>query len=831
VPNVSKVDQLYAALPGYLNAKTNKNWSALVNAIGQSDENIAKLVAAVRQQFFVKTASRPYLDRLAANSNVSRPKFLGMDDPTFQRYIPILSYQPKQVKSIIDQLLNIFFNEESTTAYVVSGQGENYSFRDGWELQWLVDGINQENVVFHASDFLNITSASAAEVAAAINRQTVYSYAVPYYDNLTKNTYIELFTNTIGSKGSIMIQGGRANIALQFNGFNINSGNGTNTQWTVSKVGQTTTFTHTGGSSPNISGLQVGDIVIINLPGNIGSFKIIKVNPANDAIVFNNLFATVGVTTQTDATQVKFFTPNKYVAFTNTRRAMTWETKSDQIVVEMPASPPVVKRSLMGSTHLNGAVSQMSTYNSGSSITLANADSFPNAGQFIIQPVNQIQNYITTPTENDVAITTIVGRLIGAPQKYTYTSRTALSTTGDITSGSVQIINLATTAGIAIGQNIKMVGIPAYSTVESIVGNTVNMTYPATDTFAGGNISFLGNTLTGISPNLPLLSGTNEFTLSTLSRVGNIVTGVTSSNHSFNVGDTIITSGSSGIYIATITGNTLTNSDTITNLSSTADLAPGMIIAGPGIPTGATIQNVVGTSIIINYNATTTATGVSITTSENLNTAAKILSVSPNTFTYTLIGTTGTASVAGLSRVENIGMASSGSLIICTDSVPASVSRVPGPYIWDQKAAFVLSDNTAATTQIIQAGKIVKLLTLTPNTIPAGGGYVIFDYGLNTQEGPVRYLYAPNSSTLALDPSYTFQYEHFSGAGVVAISHFGPHMMSGLGTEYPLYITDPTQARLTLENLILSVKSAGIFIDFLVRYPDEIYALYPTYGQ
>ena len=154
-----------------------------------------------------------------------------------------------------------------------------------------------------------------------------------------------------------------------------------------------------------------------------------------------------------------------------------------------------------------------------------------------------------------------------------------------------------------------------------------------------------------------------------------------------------------------------------------------------------------------------------------------------------------------------------------------------GTYIWDQQAPFVLSSNTATTIQSIQAGKIIKLLNLTSNTIPIGGGYIIFDYGLATQEGPVRYLYAPNSTTLALDPSYTFQYDHSLGASVVSINSFGPHHMSGLGTEYAPYITDPTQARITLENLILSVKSAGIFVDFLIRYPEQFYGLYDVYDQ
>ena len=53
--------------------------------------------------------------------------------------------------------------------------------------------------------------------------------------------------------------------------------------------------------------------------------------------------------------------------------------------------------------------------------------------------------------------------------------------------------------------------------------------------------------------------------------------------------------------------------------------------------------------------------------------------------------------------------------------------------------------------------------------------------------------------------------------------------MSAHGTEYPLYITNPSEARFILQNLIRSVKSAGIFVNFLVRYPEQLYATLDVY--
>jgi hypothetical protein len=227
--------------------------------------------------------------------------------------------------------------------------------------------------------------------------------------------------------------------------------------------------------------------------------------------------------------------------------------------------------------------------------------------------------------------------------------------------------------------------------------------------------------------------------------------------------------------------------------------------------------------------ATATGTGVTVDFSENLNGTFRISSVGGTTFTFPLLGLDGTASTPGTARVEKIGLADSGSKVILCKAIPNSTSRITGSYVWDLSAPFVLSSNKTSITDEIQAGRIVRLLNVDASTIPSTGGFLIFDFGLSTQEGPVRYLYAPTSTAIALDPSYIFQHNHDVGSSVVAISHKGPHAMRGDGSEYAPYITNPSEARFILQDLIRSVKSAGIFVDFLVRYPEQLYATLDVY--
>lgn len=762
--NNSKIDQLHGNLPKHLNSENNPNWKAVVEAIGQSDEEIAQLVSEVRKQFFVKTASRPYLDRLGANSRISRPRLVGMDDASFREYIPVLSYQPKQVKLIIDKLLDVFFFKESTTAFITSQTAEPYSLNDGWELMWTVDQIHQERVVFKASDFTNINNIDADELVASINRQTKYSYATAYYDSLTKQTYIRMFVNTIGSKGSIQMVGGRADIALKFNGFIDTAGNGNNTEWTVTKIGDEVQFQHTDGVAPGLDQVQEGDIVILDIPNNKGSFVITNIDLSNNSFKFINLFGTPGTYVQTSANESKFIRPNKYTAYVNPRRAMTWETTPGEFIVEMPTSPPIVKRSLKGSIHLNGAFSLMSNRDSDSSLSVENAFQFPESGSFYLEAVSEIKTRILTGSENTIITEKFNGRLISDLEKYTYTSRVALATSGNLTEGVAQITNLGSVAGLVVGQQVLMDGVPPYARVTAISGNIANISFPATTTSVGTAVKFLGNTLTGITPSLPKLSDLNEFTLTSLSRSGNVVTGVTASAHGYGPGEQVIITGASG---------------------------------GPGGWDGSFV----------------------------------LASASGTTFTYTQLGATGGATTAGSARVERVGMSNTGSKVIITNAISNQVSRITGAYIWDLAAPFVLASNQGDTTELIQAGKTKTIINLGPNDLPNQEGFLIFDYGQNNQEGPIRYLYKPTNNTLAIDPSYTFKHTHTSGSTFVLVNYKGPHVMSGRGIEYAPYITDPSEARVIFEELVNSVKSAGIFVNFLVRYPEQLYATLDVYNS
>ncbi len=759
--NQTKADRIFDLLPKYFNARADENWSSLISAIGSEDERLAQLIEQVRKQFFVKTAERPYLDRLAANNNLTRPRFVGMSDGDFRRFVPIMSYQPKQVKRIIDELLDLFFLKDATTAFLSTDLFEPFALKNGWDLAITVDSLNKEHIVFRTSDFTDITSASAAEVAAAYNRQAKYSYAITYYDSTTKHTYLRIFSNTIGAQGSMAITGGLANIGFEPNGFLSELGAGSNTQWLVTKVGNTVTFKYNAGTEPGVESLQPGDIFFCDLTGNVGSFIVTNVDVQARSFTFENLLATAGTFTQTNSKQTKWMRPVHVTSFAVRRRALTWETTVGAVSIEMPATPPVVSRGAKGGMHVNGEFGIVTEINSSTSLTVNDSEGFPTEGYFLIEPVQAITARLSGGASELVKTVTSNGRVISDFTRYHYT-------------------------GIA------------------------------------------GNTLTGITPDLPDTTALNEVTIASLSRTTNVLSAVATNN--FSAGDTIFIKGSSGVPILTTTGQTSAGSSTLNDVGDITGVSAGQLVIGTGIPDGTTVVSVYdSTTVVMSRAATASATGVSIVFSENTNGAFQLASADSAGFTINLVGTDGSVDVAGTASKEELLLAPDSFKIIVTTSVSSEVTKIKGPYVWQLDTPFTLSADTSTTTTDIVAGKTYKLLTLDSNNIPDGPGYVVLDYGKNNQEGPIKYLYKAAENIIAVDTSYTFQQFHDAGASVVAVSKLGPHTPTGQGNEYPPYVTNPPDARKLLQDLIVSVASAGIFIDFIIRFPSQLYGTINVY--
>jgi hypothetical protein len=626
----------------------------------------------------------------------------------------------------MDDLLDVFFFKDATTSFAVTTLSAPFILKDKWELEYEVDSDKAERIEFRAEEFVDINNAKADEVVAAINRQASSSYAIAFQDGITKKTTIRIFTNTIGSKGAVTITGGRANIGLQFEGYNSEAGAGVNTEWQITKSGETVTMTFTGnGGSPKLEAVSAGDIVIIDrgntgicsLPinttqltcienggiwgQNTGSFLIEQVDVINNSIKFKNLLALPETFSISSGNDVKFMSLVKNSVYLKDRRAVVWQVSPGEIIIEMPPTPPVVKRNRKGAAHINGATSSVISFNrSASNMQISNYDSFPtNGAQFFFIPENEIQTYF--PTEGDTTIFRYSSRLSSDLPIYTYTSR-------------------------------------------------------------------VDGLLQGITPSLPIEASLNEFMLVSANRDSdNIITVTTTSNHNYQVGDNIIINDA---------------------------------VLGDGL--GADVN---GTWPIVEI-------------------------LGPTSFkVYSFSGSLGSReSTGGSVRMEKPASSTSSGLVILRSA--QSDPRKLGPYLWGE-SDFILSSLTTKLQSSITAGLTKKNIEVLPNDIPDAEGQLIFDFGTERQEGPVRYFFKPSESTISIDPSYVFNNDHSAGSSVTMIRRRGSIKFQGFGAERAPYITDPAAARESLKELMQRVKSVGIFLNFIIRYPQQYYSTIDVYSS
>ena len=815
--NKTKVDRIHDLIPKMFKSKTNPNWAAMVEALGGSDETLSALIQEVRKQFFVKTASRPYIDRLGSNVQVSRPRLVGMDDSSFRDYIPVLAYQPKQVKLVIDKLLDIFFFKESTTAHIQSNIFAPYSLEQGWALDIIVDNTFTESITFIADDFTDISAATVDEVVGAYNRQAKYTFAVAFDDRIQKQKFVRIFSQTVGAKGSLEISGGLANKALQFSGYNASAGSQSNTAWTITKTGDTMTFTYLSGDSPGISNLQVGDIAIINIPDNLGSFPITAIDAGANSFSFVNVFGTAGGHDHTGlSTFVNFITPEKTVIYTKDNRAVTWEVTPGEIIIEMPASPPVVKRDLKGSAHVNSEIRTMSSRDSDSSMTIDDITDIPSSGQFVLQERQAIVSRVSTPIV-DEEVTKLLGTRFDKQNIYTYTGVSGSQLTGITPS----LPSIAQNYQVDIVSSTRTGADTVTTTTATPHGFNVGESVAVQDSHKSVRVNVLAaDTAAQVAvKTAAALDALGDFEATSL--LDDVTLTTAENGNSTDANDV-----DSGVTISIVDGSPSTPEvTTITCLAaSTYDVAGG----GRRFNIWSSDSK---RQYYVWYNVTD-----GVNTQENpilsvsVDTTAVIATV-PNstTFTYISIGDNGT-STGGTARVERVAMAPSGSLVyLSTANVDTGIV---GPYVWDLSAAFVLSELTSGIQAPISAGQNVRTLIIDDvNNIPNEENFVIFDYGTEFQEGPVRYLFKPTDSTMQMDPAYIFQYDHAVGSSVTVIRNRGPITMSGLGTEYAPYITSPAVAREVLQDLIKEVKSVGIFLEFLIRYPEQLYATLDVYDS
>lgn len=376
---------LASKFPKRYNLLTTKYLLGLVQALAAGDDYIESSVEAVRDNLVSVNATGRYLDVVAARYGVVRGQGTGLLDSDFQTIIPIMGMSPKQITQTLLKIIDVFYGPYASHANTTNEAAQNYNFTSGDDLRVRVDDTIYD-IVFTTSDFVNLHSATAAEVATAVSDQTQGALIGSVVsDVLTGQNFVNIRTSTIGAQGFVQVLGGSAQTILQFP--EVRPLSGTISTWSVEHYLGTDqmVYTVTSGPIPNFGSAQVssGDFVTISPDSgfnldNTGTFQVSFVGSGFFRVINPVGIAQSGITNN-HTSDFTFFRPDLGNVLLSSRPAALIEISPQQLIVVIPVTSPIVKRTLKGGEHFHNGVSAV-VASSSTSVTVASSTSFDTAG-------------------------------------------------------------------------------------------------------------------------------------------------------------------------------------------------------------------------------------------------------------------------------------------------------------------------------------------------------------------------------------------------------------------------------------------------------------------
>ncbi len=143
-----------------------------------------------------------------------------------------------------------------------------------------------------------------------------------------------------------------------------------------------------------------------------------------------------------------------------------------------------------------------------------------------------------------------------------------------------------------------------------------------------------------------------------------------------------------------------------------------------------------------------------------------------------------------------------------------------------QTNTFTVSKQKCGLQQSITKGQIYTSVAVDNNSsflLPTGD--LIFDFGMDTQEGPVKYRGVPNTNTILIDPGYVFKFDHNIGSAINVITQRQPYTPLKNGKDLAVYLTSPSGAREVVQMILASLAAAGVVVKFKILAPTYRYII------
>ncbi len=152
-------------------------------------------------------------------------------------------------------------------------------------------------------------------------------------------------------------------------------------------------------------------------------------------------------------------------------------------------------------------------------------------------------------------------------------------------------------------------------------------------------------------------------------------------------------------------------------------------------------------------------------------------------------------------------------------------SEFQGPFLFNpDEAGITITENSTELDQEINKGQSFRIID-TKNTvgeIPDDQGFVVFDFGTSNEESPVRYIGRPSATSLALDPSHIFRFDHAADSDITLISDRKSHVPLEDGSDFPAFLTGSVSGRIFAEQLIQELVATGITLIITILFPGDV---------
>jgi hypothetical protein len=371
-----------------------ENFDAILGALADEAEKQEQLSIAVNDQLTITASSGVYLDKNMSALGIVRPPELGMEDLAFKQ-MGIQVNAQKQITESIHAILSTFYGDEAVRAHCTSSIAGPYQLADGDDLTFALENDQILTLVISEAEFENIQQATAPELANVITNFIrsfgLNGYAEVIIDPESGLEYVRIYGGAKGPYSYIQILGGRIQNQLEFPIIRdtfLEEGN--TTVWEITRnVGSTYRFRWISGPKPKLDQAFVGDNVMIygqgfQSYGIEGTFEVTKIAPPSTSgfpplstVASNAGYFEIEIpdftalkssapdidppesndyrfrVTQSSFDDLKFFLPRKNTPYSQARYALAWEPTSKLLKVYMPATTKVVKRALIGASHLH----------------------------------------------------------------------------------------------------------------------------------------------------------------------------------------------------------------------------------------------------------------------------------------------------------------------------------------------------------------------------------------------------------------------------------------------------------------------------------------------